>query len=185
MNYVIVVAPYEIIGLFVFLSISYLFGYLTSAYTRNKKVVSDYDNLSAPFRPPPWVFTFVWSILYGLHGFVCFYIWQKLVEYKPNGEEINMDIDRTFGNDVVYWQYIFMLFGNMIVWFLGPIWFRLFFVQKLYGYSLLVITIYLMLLISLLVVGFIMDWIVGILYIPYVIWLLTATSINAMIYKLN
>jgi tryptophan-rich sensory protein len=185
MKYVLVASPYEILGLFPFLAFSYLSAYYTSGYTRNKEVIKSYNQLKAPMRPPPWVFTAIWTILCALNGFAGFYVWQKLIEYKVNGDTVNKDVDGEIGNDVIYWQYITILFLHVSTWFIGPIWFKLFFDQKRLAAALGVIILNTLIVITILVIGYIMDWVVGLLYTPYCVWMIMATALNAMFYYLN
>jgi tryptophan-rich sensory protein len=187
MKYIQVSSPYEILGLFPFFGFSYLSAYFTSSYTRSKDVIDRYNNLNAPLttRPPPWIYTFAWMILYALTGFAGFYVWQKVIEYKPNGDSINEDVDRTIGNDVIYWQYLTMLFLHAATWILGPIWFNLFFGKNRLGASLSVILLYLACSYFLMILGYIMDYVVGILYTPLAIWMTFATVMNIIFYKFS
>jgi tryptophan-rich sensory protein len=185
MKYTLAASPYELLGLFAWFLFSAVAIYWTGSYTRNKKIVTDYNNLKTPFRPPPWVFSFAWIVLYSLTAFNGFYVWQKVIEYKANGADINMDIDREIGNDVTPWHYYTIIFLHASTWVLGPLWFYFFFVKKWFITSVFVILVYTKVAILLTVFGYLMDWVVGLLYTPLAVWMIFATSLNLIICVLH
>lgn len=120
-----------------------------------------YINLKkAPWTPPGWVFGAAWTFI-----MICFSIYMAQL-YK--NEKTNM---------------IIALFAFQIM--LNISWNYVFFNQHYVGLALVIITVLTLLMICFLI-GFYTDvQLYSLLLIPYVLWLIIATSLNYYIYANN
>jgi len=122
----------------------------------------DFDVVTKPFlAPPAWLFPVAWTILYLLMG-VAYYLYKR------------------FENDfsIIEIVYYLQLFFNYT-------WTIFFFIFKWRGFSIFWIVILFLLSAFLTYKLLQKKKISGILFFPYLLWLLFATYLNIGIYVLN
>lgn len=147
--------------IFIFLAIN--FGALAfgSWLMDNGPMTDWYINLNqAPWSPPGWVFGAAWTTI-----MICFSIYMAYLFKFFKGSKL------------------LVLFGIQFV--LNVIWNYIFFNQHLIGIGLIVIVI-----LTIIVGAFLTSYhnklkIKSLLIVPYFLWLLIATSLNAYIYLYN
>ena len=123
-----------------------------------------YSELSKPpLAPPGWLFPVVWTILYALMG-----IGAGLVGSEPDGVDRNRALD--------------LMVAQLIVNFFWPL---LFFNAQAYGLALLWLLLLLLLVIWMTLEFRKVSPLAALLQIPYIIWLLFATYLNAAVWYLN
>lgn len=122
-----------------------------------------YGGLVKPsFAPPAWIFRVVWPILYILMG-ISYNLYKN--KSKSNNLKVNL-------------LYYFQLIVNFL-------WAFIFFKLRLYGIGFLWIVMLIILVITLIVKFFKTDKVVGILQLPYLLWLMYAGVLSYFIWVLN
>lgn len=115
----------------------------------------------APWTPPGWVFGAAWTTIMVCFSFYMAYAWEKVENHN------------------------LLLTLFIIQWILNVAWNPVFFTWHYTLLGLIVIT-----LLSLLIIYFLFHYmpelrLKSILILPYVIWLMIATSLNAYVYLKN
>ncbi len=119
---------------------------------------------SVPLMPPGWVFTVVWSVLYVLMGISSYLVWQS---GAPEESKV-----RAFG------VYALQLLVNFT-------WSILFFNLRLFGFSFVwLVLLFVLVLITAVRFGRI-NKTAGILFVPYLLWLILAGYLNLAIAVAN
>lgn len=138
-------------------------GFLAGLLSRDASQLYEMSVQKPPLSPPGWVFPVVWGILYALMG-----IGAGLVSLSPPSQPRSRGLN--------------LMVAQLIVNFFWPL---LFFNCQVYGFSLL----WLLLLLALVVW---MTWtfrkvspLAALLQIPYILWLVFATYLNAGVWYLN
>lgn len=135
-------------------------GFISSLFGSS---VQDYGELIKPaLSPPPVVFPLVWTILYALMGFSVYLIYES----KAPNKKIALLF--YFAQLVVNALWTFFFFG-LNAYLFSFLWLVLLFV-------LVVITAYLF---------YQINKTAGLLFIPYILWLVFAGYLNWSIYILN
>jgi tryptophan-rich sensory protein len=181
MRYISVASPYELLGLFAWFLFTSVPAFYVGNYMRRRKILADYYDIKSPYHPPAWLISCGSVAMYFIMAFNGFFVWQKLVEYKINGDTENEDIDGDIGNTVIYWQYISIMFLHASTWVLGPLWFEVFLRRKMYTISFVIILSYDIVSILLTVFGYLMDWRVGLMYTLNGLWITFVTVFNGVI----
>lgn len=147
-----------VLRLIIFLIINFGALGLGGLFTNSGVTSEWYQNLNkAPWTPPGWVFGAAWTTI-----MVCFSIFMS---YATKNLSLNTNFMLAFGIQVV----------------LNILWNPLFFYFKLTGISLAVIVLLLLVVIYILYLKLPELRIKSLLIIPYVIWLIIATSLNAFV----
>ena len=148
-----------ITSLFVPLALGYIAGQYTS-----EAVPGWFASLNKPaFNPPGWVFGPVWTLLYILMGLSFFHIW-----IKPRIKE------RTVAKSI----YIVQLLLNFA-------WSFLFFYYQDIALALIDIIVLDIVVVIMLLKFYQLKPTAAYLNIPYLLWILFATALNAAFYFLN
>ncbi len=148
-----------ITSLFVPLALGYIAGQYTS-----EAVPGWFASLNKPaFNPPGWVFGPVWTLLYILMGLSFFHIW-----IKPRIKE------RTIAKII----YIIQLLLNFA-------WSFLFFYYQDIALALIDIIVLDIVVVIMLLKFYQLKPTAAYLNIPYLLWILFATALNAAFYFLN
>lgn len=124
-----------------------------------------YNSLNVPLRLPPIVFIISWSILYIIIGVSAY-----LIENNKMKEET--EINKALR---LYYIQLIINFSYMIVAF----WLRLITVATLVTIALLVISIIIA------IKFYKINKVSGLLFVPYILWLILANYIQIGIYFLN
>lgn len=137
---------------------------ITASIATQSSVDTWYLTLQKPFfNPPNWLFAPVWTTLYILMGVSAFLIHTL----KPSAM-------RTLAMDVFYFQlFLNFLWSWLFFWFQSPL------------LGLICILFLLVVLIVMIRRFYGLNKTAGLLQIPYLIWILFATSLNAAILYLN
>lgn len=138
-------------------------GLLAGLLTRNATEIYGQMAAKPPLSPPAWLFPVVWTILYALMG-----IGAGLVSSQAPGA----DRDRGLN----------LMVAQLIVNFFWPL---LFFNAQAYGLALLWLLLLLVLVIWMTLEFRKVSPLAALLQIPYIIWLLFATYLNAAVWYLN
>ncbi|MDX1652072.1 MAG: TspO/MBR family protein [Brumimicrobium sp.] len=155
-----------VLSIAIVLGLGFLSGYFSAPVEQDW-----YENLNKPvFQPPRWLFGPVWTVMYILIGASFGIIWQ--VSHKAR-----YPIIKKFANRGLI---IFI-----IHFVLNLLWTPLFFSLHAPGVALVDIVILLVLVIILIRHFFRLDRIAAFLLIPYLIWILFATVLNASILAIN
>ncbi len=126
-------------------------------------IESWYDFLIKPaLNPPSWVFGPVWTILYTLMGISSYLIW------KSKGEN--------------YRRALALFFTHLVV---NASWSIVFFGEQNMGLALGIIVILDLMLLEIIRRFYKISKIAGALLIPYLLWVLFATYLNAALFFLN
>lgn len=148
-----------IIGLALPLAVGGLAGWLTMGS------MATYGALvQPPLAPPPWVFPVAWTVLYLLMGIASVLVWKA-------------DVPQEDKKRALIWYGV-----QLAVNFVWPL---LFFNAGLYGIALMWLLLLLALVIATMIVFRPISTTAARLLIPYVLWLLFATYLNADIWILN
>ncbi len=148
-----------IIGIALPLAVGGLAGWLTMGS------MSTYGALVQPaLAPPPWVFPVAWTALYLLMGIASVLIW-------------NADLPQEEKRRALTWYGI-----QLAVNFVWPL---LFFNAGLYGIALMWLILLLALVVATIAAFLPISRTAAWLMVPYLIWLLFATYLNAAIWLLN
>ena len=142
-----------------------LAGAIGSIFTMSS-VAGWYAALAKPFfTPPAWVFAPVWVILYAWMGIAAYLVWQKRRE-KP-AEVIPAFI-----------FFVLQLIVNVK-------WSLLFFGLHSPFYGLIAIFVLLALIIVTAFKFYKIDALAGRLFVPYIVWVIFASLLNASIWMMN
>ncbi|MGD0552743.1 MAG: TspO/MBR family protein [Sedimentisphaerales bacterium] len=157
--------PVNIVKLVVSCAVPFLVGLMGSLFTTADSLGNWYANLHKPaFNPPNWVFGPVWTTLYIMMGIAAFLVWRKGLENK---------------------LVRLALVCFIVQLFLNAIWTPLFFGLRSPLAGLIDIVL-LLSAIDLTVILFLrISKPAALLLVPYVLWVLFATILNASIYLLN
>jgi translocator protein len=144
--------------LIIFIAINFLGLYLGSMFTTGGVNSEWYQTLNkAPWTPPGWVFGAAWTAIMICLAFYMAYAWEKVADRKM----------------------LLILF--LIQWILNVSWNPIFF-QFQYTYSALLIIGILTLVVAYLFFGYFSELkSKTLLVLPYLLWLIIATSLNAYI----
>lgn len=138
-------------------------GLLAGLLTRNATEIYGQIAAQPPLAPPAWLFPVVWTILYALMG-----IGAGLVANQVTDESRNRSLN--------------LMVAQLIVNFFWPL---LFFNAQAYGLALLWLLLLLLLVIWMTLEFRKVSPLAALLQIPYIIWLLFATYLNAAVWYLN
>lgn len=138
-------------------------GLLAGLLTRNATEIYGQIAAKPPLAPPGWLFSVVWTILYALMG-----IGAGLVANQVTDESRNRSLN--------------LMVAQLIVNFFWPL---LFFNAQAYGLALLWLLLLLLLVIWMTLEFRKVSPLAALLQIPYIIWLLFATYLNAAVWYLN
>lgn len=151
-----------ILRIFLFLVINFTALAVGGIYTTDGVKSDWYFQLAkAPWTPPGWVFGLAWTVIMICFSFYMAYLWNKPDQRKM----------------------VFMLY--LIQWILNVSWNPVFF--KYHGtMEALVIIVLLTMLIGFMLFRFLkILGVISLLIVPYLIWLIIATSLNGYIYMNN
>lgn len=149
--------------LIVSLALPLSLGVIASLYTA-EAVPEWYTSLNKPsFNPPSFVFGPVWTILYLLLGFSFYLIWSKP---KSKIRTVSMEI------------YFVQLLLNFA-------WSFLFFYFHTIGLALVDIIFLMVSIVIMLILFFKINPLASYLNIPYLLWVIFATALNAAYLNLN
>lgn len=115
----------------------------------------------APWTPPGWVFGAAWTLI-----MICFSIYLAFA-YK------------SYTNKSQFFAWF------ALVWILNFVWNPLFFTYHFVLVALIVISLLTLFIVALMIDGWSKLKVKSILLLPYVLWLIIATSLNAYIYIQN
>lgn len=137
---------------------------ITASIATQSSVDTWYLTLEKPFfNPPNWLFAPVWTTLYILMGISAFIVHTQV----PSAM-------RTLAMDVFYFQlFLNFLWSWLFFWFQSPL------------LGLICILFLLVVLIVMIRRFYGINKVAGLLQIPYLIWILFATSLNTAILYLN
>lgn len=128
---------------------------------QGQRVSEQYASLPTPvWAPPSWVFGPVWTVLYALMGIAAWRVWKA---------------DGFSGATVALGLFFAQLVANAL-------WTPLFFGAGLLGWALVDILILNLLLAATIVAFWRVDRPAGLLLVPYLLWVLFATALNAAIF---
>ncbi|MDO6354057.1 TspO/MBR family protein [Caloramator sp. CAR-1] len=143
------------------LAVPLLVGGISVLITRNS--IEAFESLiKPPFAPPAWIFGPVWTVLYLLMGISLY----RVLKEKDS------DIQKAL-----------ILFGVQL--FLNFIWSPVFFIFNLRLLAFIIILILIVFVILTAKNFYKVDKLSGLLFIPYIIWLVFASILNLSIYLLN
>ncbi len=153
----------ELEGLVLSVLIAEAVGFLSGFLARNSRQV--YDSLIKPsMAPPGWLFPVVWTILYALMGIAAYKVYSSDVSKTKKRNAL-----------IVYSLQLLVNFSWSIV----------FFRYGLIGYSVFILILLDILVIICTILFYRIDKKSAFLMIPYIIWILYATDLNAAIWLLN
>tara|TARA_B100000745_G_scaffold298696_1_gene247919 strand:- start:3907 stop:4374 length:468 start_codon:yes stop_codon:yes gene_type:complete len=148
--------------LFLFILAAQAAGILGS-FATVPNIESWYDFLVKPaLNPPSWVFGPVWTTLYTLMGIASYLVW------KSKGEN--------------YRRVLALFFTHL---FVNASWSIIFFGEQNIGLALGVIIILDLMLLEIIRRFYKISKIAGVILIPYLLWVLFATYLNASLFFLN
>lgn len=116
-----------------------------------------------PLSPPGWLFPVVWSILYVLMGIAAYLV---TVSDKPARSKTSLTV------------YGIQLFFNFA-------WSIIFFNFEMYLFAFIWLLVLLALIVLNAILFYQIDKRAGLLFIPYIIWVIFAGYLNSAIYLLN
>lgn len=143
------------------LAVPLLVGGISGLMTRNSVEVFE-SLIKPPFAPPAWIFGPVWTVLYLLMGISLY----RVLKEKDS------DIQKAL-----------ILFGVQL--FLNFIWSPIFFILNLRLLAFIIILILTLFVVLTAKNFYKIDKLSGLLFIPYIIWLVFASILNLSIYLLN
>jgi tryptophan-rich sensory protein len=150
------------IRLFLFLLINFAALALGGLATSDGVVSLWYQNLNqAPWTPPGWVFGAAWTFIMITFSVYMAYLWPKVKNHKL----------------------LIALFT--LQWILNVGWNPMFFNYHLVTISLVIITALTLLVAAIMITYYAASKSKSLLILPYFLWLLIATSLNAYIYLYN
>lgn len=147
----------------VWVIISEVVGVVAGLLTQNAVEIYGQMAVKPPLSPPNWLFPVVWSILYALMG-----IGAGLVFSQVSDQDRNRGIN--------------LMVGQLVINFFWPL---LFFNAQAYGIALLWLILLLVLVIWMALEFRKISPLAALLQIPYIIWLIFATYLNAAVWYLN
>jgi len=150
----------QLISLLSFIAVPLLGGYLTSQFLSGS-ISPAYSSFIKPaFFPPSWIFAPVWTVLYILMGISAYLVWRKDGFKKPMG-----------------------LFAIQLA--LNLLWTPLFFYFHQYLLAFIEIIV-LIIAVSMTILSFSKrSKTAALLMLPYLLWILFASSLNFIIFRLN
>ena len=143
--------------------ISEAVGLIAGLLTRNGTEIYGQTAVQPFLAPPAWLFPVVWTILYALMG-----IGAGLVSQKPQSETADRALN--------------LMVAQLVVNFFWPL---LFFNARAYGFALLWLLLLLVLVVWMTLEFRKVSPLAAKLQIPYILWLLFATYLNAAVWYLN
>lgn len=154
---------HNLLGLFLFIALYLVVSAVGGAITATS-VGTWYQTLEKPpFNPPDWVFAPVWTTLYIVMGVAAWRVWRLL----------SLETTRT----------ALTVFGVQLC--LNVVWSFLFFGLKRVDLALIEIIILLATIIANTVMFWRIERLAGLLFVPYVAWVVYATIHNASLWLLN
>jgi tryptophan-rich sensory protein len=149
------------LALLAFLAVCFVVAGIGGAVTRTT-VDTWYPTLAKPaFSPPDWVFGPVWTVLYATMALAAWLVWRR-----------------------IGWQG-----GALVLFFvqlaLNLLWSILFFGLQLVGLALIDIVVLVIVIAMTTIVFWRVDWRAGLLFVPYLIWVGYAATLNGAIWHLN
>ena len=138
-------------------------GLLAGLLTRNATEIYGLMVMKPPLSPPGWLFPVVWTILYALMG-----VGAGLV----SGQQPSADRNRSLN----------LMVAQLVVNFFWPL---LFFNAQAYGFALLWLVLLLVLVVWMALEFRKVSPLAALLQIPYILWILFATYLNAAVWYLN
>lgn len=149
--------------LLVFEIVSLAIGYIASPNPNNPDIHHWYQSLAkAPFNPPDWAFPIAWTLLYGL---IAYALWRVWTYRKPRS-----------------YSYFAFAAGHMI---LNWGWSFIFFVHQNVFSAFLWLNAVLFTGLALMVWTRRYDVTASLLLVPYLLWLIFASSLNFYILQAN
>ena len=151
-----------ILKIIIFLALNFGALAIGSTWTTGWATADWYTSLNqAPWTPPGWFFGFAWTTIMLCFSIYMAFAWDKIKNHKK----------------------LAILFG--IQWILNIAWNPIFFGAREFLFGLITISS-LTLLMGFFLVYYYRDLkFISILVLPYVLWLITATSLNAYILFMN
>ena len=143
--------------------LSEVVGFLAGLLTRNATEIYSQMAIKPPLAPPGWLFPVVWTVLYALMG-----IGAGLVYQQP----VSPTKDRALN----------LMVAQLVVNFFWPL---LFFNARAYGFAVLWLLLLLVLVVWMTLEFRKVSPLAALLQIPYILWLLFATYLNAAVWYLN
>lgn len=120
-----------------------------------------YSNLNKPFfNPPAWIFAPVWTLLYLAIASAGWRVWYR-------------------SGEAALWRLWITQMGLNFLW--SPV----FFVAQQPGLALVVIIMLLSAILSFIAVGWRVNRMAALLFVPYAVWVGFATALNAAIFLIN
>ena len=149
------------IGLLAFLAVCFAVAGIGGRVTATS-VETWYPTLATPgFTPPDWIFGPVWTVLYAMMAVAAWLVWRRIGWHGPA---------------------LYLFFAQLA---LNLLWSILFFGLQLVGLALLDIVV-LVVLIALTTVAFWrIDRPAGLLFVPYLLWVVYAGALNGAIWRMN
>lgn len=146
-----------------FILLPLLIGAISGIATASS-VTSWYAELNKPeFSPPNWLFAPVWTLLYLLMGVSAF-----LVYYSPGSA------DRLLSMDLFFVQLAFNFSWSWVFfWFQSP------------GFAVINIIILLILIVLMIHRYYKVNRLAALLQLPYLCWILFASTLNTAVWYLN
>lgn len=146
----------SIVGAIICVVLGLLSGYFTAT-----EIGSWYTTINKPsWNPPNWIFGPMWTTLYILMGVAVGRIWHKS------------------GQSEAFWLFVIQFVLNLA-------WSFLFFYLHGIGTALVDIILLVLFLVFTIRAFYKIDRLAAYLLIPYLMWVLFATTLNATIYSLN
>jgi len=151
---------YQLITLLSFIAVPLLGGYLTSQFLSGS-ISPAYSSFAKPeFFPPAWIFAPVWTVLYILMGISAYLVWKKEGFKKSLGLfAIQLALN-------LLWTPIFFYFHQYLLAFLEII---------------VLIVVVLMTILSFAK----RSKTAALLMLPYLFWILFASFLNFIIFRMN
>ncbi len=156
-------ASQQIAGLVIFLLVCFIAGWLGSLAT-TPKIDGWYSQLEKPsWNPPDKVFGPVWGFLYAIMGIAAWMVWRKTGLVKPATPMI---------------LFILQLALNIA-------WSWLFFGMESPGIAMVDILALWFLILATLIAFYKITPVSGILFVPYLLWVTYAATLNFAIWRMN
>lgn len=126
------------------------------------------DLAKPPFNPPNWIFGPVWTTLFLFMAYAIWRIWQV-----PSSD---VEIRRKRGQAM-------FAFGLHLILNIG--WSAAFFFAQSLAFGLAIISLLALSIATVMVLFFKLDRVAGLLFVPYLLWVLFASVLNLSIFLLN
>ncbi|MEP4431091.1 MAG: TspO/MBR family protein [Hyphomicrobiales bacterium] len=128
-----------------------------------------YAGLAKPsFNPPNWIFAPVWTTLFLFMAYAAWRIWQ---------------VSSTSAGILQRRRQALVAFAIQLVFTVW--WSAAFFFAQNPGFGLLVIALLALSVATVMVLFFMLDRLAGLLFVPYLLWVLFASALNLSIFLLN